>query len=519
MNTDQEWARELFERSRQGEEPAWVADHAEMMRTGQRRNRVRALAASGSVLATAAVVAAVGIGVAGGVDRKAPEPTPGTSVAPPTKTAAAVADPAKVLDYADFSGFSTKDGKGTAGGFFKNYYIAVSTTTARDTMRLLSTLDPTLGHLARTAPIADRVRLVPDTDPMAQDMASLSATVLWTESGLPASALQSAKATAPTGTLLVSYVDAAGENPVGKATCITDGDTNTDLLHPVKTSANGWMDAAQWGACTKSTLPDGSTLLSATKSYGPYVVTDVARRFPGTGGEVVLEWHNYADTLQVPTAGEPMAPPQPDPRRLLSGNPVAPDKLVAALSDAGLTPPLTPVPVTAPSNTPLQPFSFGPGWKADPAGSHGSTAALTVENGCVYEQHTVATKQPIDSFAGTTPSGIQADATASVDIMATGSGPHWMDDLRQHGTGGCDTAAYRFSLDTMSPVPAGTGDDAFIENWYGQDRATIFIRFGDDIMRVDVSASAPNQHAFTQADKAWFVDLATKIAARVDGKS
>ncbi|WP_194914359.1 hypothetical protein [Catenulispora rubra] len=515
MNTDPEWARELFERSRQGEEPAWVADHTEMMRTGQRRNRVRALAASGSVLATAAAVAAVGIGVAGGADRRTPEPTPGTSVASPTKTAAAAADPAKVLDYASFDGFSTKDGKGSAAGFFKNYYIAVSATTAHDTMRLLSTLDPTLEHIAKTTPIADRVRLVPDTDPMAQDMAELKATVLWTESGLPASALQPVKSTAPTGMLLVSYVDSAKEKPAGQATCVTDGDTNTDLLHPVKTSGDGWMDAAQWSPCTKSTLPDGSTLLSSTKSYGPYVVTDVARKFPGTGGEVVMEWHNYADILERPTPGGSTVPPQPDPKRLLSGNPVTADKLVAALSDAGLTPPMTPVPVTAPSNTPLQPFSFGPGWKADPAGSHGSTATLAVEDGCVNEQHAVASKQPILGYAGTTPSGIQADATVAVDIMGAGSGPHWMDDLRRHGTGGCDTAAYHFSLDTMSPVPAGTGDDAFIENWYGQDRATIFIRFGDDIMRVDVSASAQNQHAFTQADKAWFVDLATRIAARL----
>ena len=50
MNTDQQWARELFERSRLGVEPVWVADHAAMMRTGQRQNRVRALTASGSVV-------------------------------------------------------------------------------------------------------------------------------------------------------------------------------------------------------------------------------------------------------------------------------------------------------------------------------------------------------------------------------------------------------------------------------------------------------------------------------------
>ncbi|MEY9854959.1 hypothetical protein ABH935_000558 [Catenulispora sp. GAS73] len=519
MNTDQDWARELFERSRQGEEPVWFADHTEMMRTGQRRNRVRALAASGSVLATAAAVAAVGIGVAGGADRKAPEPTPGQSVASPTKTAAAVADPSKVLDYASFDGFSTKDGKGSAGGFFKNYYIAVSTTTARDTMRLLSTLDPSLEHLAKTAPIAGRVRLVPDTDPMAQDMAGLNGTVLWTESGLPASALQPAKATAPYGTLLVSYVDSTNERPAGgQASCVTDGDINTDLLHPVKTSGDGWMDAAQWGPCTKSTLPDGSTLLSSTKSYGRFVVTDVARRFPGTGGEVVVEWHNYADVMEVPTPGVSTAPPQPDPQRVLSGNPVTADKLIAALSDSSLTPPLAQPSVTTTPTTMLQASDFGSGWRADPAGFHGTTTDLVVDNGCTNEQNPVTTPQPIYSYAGKTPSGIPVDVTAGVNVMKPGSGPSWMADLRQHVTNGCDTAGNAYSRDTLSLLPTGTGDDAFIENWYGQGRQTIYIRFGDDILRVDLSAMDPNRPAFSQADNDWFAGLAAKAAARHDGK-
>jgi hypothetical protein len=346
MNTDQEWAGELFERSRQGEEPVWVADHAEMMRTGQRRNRIRALATSGSVLATAAVVAAVGIGVAGGVGRKTPEPSPGQSVAPPTKTAAA-ADPAKVLDYAAFNGFSTKDGKGSSGGYFKNYYIAVSATTARDTMLLLSRVDPTLEHLAKTTPLGHDVRLVPDSDPMAQDMAGLNATVMWTDSGKSADALQSTQATAPTGTLSLSFVDSTDEGPVGKAICITDGASGSDMLHPVQTSASGWKDTAQWGPCTKSTLPDGSVLLSQTKSYGPFFIVAAARRFPGNGGEVVMTWHNYADVMVPPSSGPPVS--TPDPQRALSPNPVTADKLVAALSDTGLAPTLVPVPEPHPA--------------------------------------------------------------------------------------------------------------------------------------------------------------------------
>ena len=61
---------------------------------------------------------------------------------------------------------------------------------------------------------------------------------------------------------------------------------------------------------------------------------------------------------------------------------------------------------------------------------------------------------------------------------------------------GCDKAGLPYSRNTMSPLPAGTGDDAFIENWFGQTR----IRFGDTIMPVDVGGPNEMTSAFTQAD-------------------
>lgn len=340
QQTDQEWARGLFERSRQGEEPAWVADHAAMMQAGKRRNRVRALTASGSVLATAAAVAVVAIGVGAGAERKAPSPSPGQSVtSTPTKRAAAV-DPANVLNYAEFGNFSMKpDNAQNANTPNKeDFYIPVSTTTARDTMQMLSELDPALAHIAKRTASGqsqdDLLRLVPDDDPLARSLAGLGATVWWTNSGVPASVAQSSKATVPTGTLSLSFVDSTDEGPAGGAVCVSDGVSSSDLLHPVRASNTSWTDTVQWSPCLKSTLHDGSTLLSTTKSYGPFYVATVARRFPGTGGETVLTWTNYASGIAQAQNG-------PDPSRALSPNPVTVDKLVAALSDPSIGSPLT----------------------------------------------------------------------------------------------------------------------------------------------------------------------------------
>jgi hypothetical protein len=166
----------------------------------------------------------------------------------------------------------------------------------------------------------------------------------------------------------------------------------------------------------------------------------------------------------------------------------------------------------------LQASDFGAGWTVDPAGSTGKTGDLVVDDGCVNTQNPVASPQPLYGYAGKTPSGLSVTATAQVDIMKAGSGPGWMTDLRQHGTGGCDQAGLRYSQDTMSALPAGTGDDAFIENWYGQGAETFFIRFGDSIMRVDVTTANHEMPAFTQADKDWFAGLAAKAAARHGGK-
>jgi hypothetical protein len=169
----------------------------------------------------------------------------------------------------------------------------------------------------------------------------------------------------------------------------------------------------------------------------------------------------------------------------------------------------------------LQAADFGSGWTFDAQQSHGTTGALVVDDGCTNEQNMVDTPQPMYTYTGTTPSGIRVTANAGLDIMKHGSGPGWMTELRKHGTGGCDQGdqkQLKYSQDTMTPLPSGIGDDAFIENWVGQGTETFFVRFGDDVLRLDLVTPDRTMPAFTQADKTWFAGLAGKAAARHAGK-
>jgi hypothetical protein len=498
MSTDQDWARDLFERSRQGEEPTWVADHAAMMRAGRRR-RNRTMAASGSAVAVLSVAAAVGVGVLDDGAPRTHQPRPVTPGLPTSTATHAAADPAKVLDYARFAGWSTKDAKGQSPDYFKKYYVAIPHSAALDSMRLLSRLDPTLSHIEKPSGSAYDIRLVPDDDPMAKDMSLLNLQTQWKGGG----------------NLSLDFRDDAGSMPGDPGDgCRPTEDMMAGMLHPVHQSGGGWSEEAKWSACNKMTGNDGSVITSSTKSYGPFSVVYAIRRFPGDTGAVEMLWWNYK------AAFGPIGP-TPDPKQVLSPNPITAEKLEAALTDPALVPPLTSAPAGAPPQTMLQAADFGSGWTYDAAQSHGSTGALVVDDGCTNEQNMVATPQPLYTYTGTTPSGISVTANVGVDSMKHGSGPSWMTELRKHGTGGCDQGdqkQLKYTQDTMTPLPGGIGDDAFIENWVGLDDETIFIRFGDDILRLDVNKPDHTMPAFTQADKTWFAELAKKAAARHAGK-
>jgi hypothetical protein len=502
MSTDQEWAHDLFERSRDGEEPAWVADHIAVMRAGRRR-RTLAMAASGSAVAVLSVAAVVGVVALNDGAPKTHQPRPVPPGVPVTTATPMAADPAKVLDYVQFDSWRTKDNKSADGDYFKKYYIAVPESTARDTMQLLTRLDPAFSHITKrtTVPAADRdIRLVPDDDTIAGDMAMLGARVPWRGHG----------------NLSLTFTDDADLVP-GDPTggCRSMDMQEAGVLDPVPVADNGWTEGAKIGPCDNSTLPDGSTLQSTSKSYGPYAVVYATRRFPGDTGAVELMWWNYDTTFTSPNGMSP------DPKRVLSPNPITADKLKTVLSDTTLVPPLKSAPAAAPPATMLQASDFGRGWTYDAQQSHSTTGALVVDDGCTDQQNAVVTPQPMYTYTGTTPSGGKVTATIGVNVMQHNSGPGWMAELRKHGTGGCDQGdqkQLKYSQDTMTPLPGGIGDDAFVENWVGQNTETLFVRFGDDILRLDVATPNQTMPAFTQADKTWFAELASKAAARHGGK-
>jgi hypothetical protein len=504
MSTERDWARELFDRSRGGEEPAWVVDAGLLATAGLRRKRARARMVSGSVVAVI-VAAAVGISVSG-TGRATPVDPPHPSTAPPARHYASMS--AAYQDIVGGAGWRTKDAKSQDPDYFKKYYIAVPDSTVRDTIGLLTHLDPTLGHVVAAPHAASRdIRLVPDSDQMAQDMDLLSMTIQWTPDGQrpPTSG-------GPSGSLALEFHASGGFDATSRDCPGPDAGLQA-FLDPVSVGGGGWTNGAKWSPCTTSTLKDGSVVMTRTKTYGPYYVAVVARQFPHDGGSIFATWSNYSENRIGNTA--------PDPKSVLPTNPVTVHLLVAALSDPSLVPGLTADPITGTPSDQLQASDFGPGWRLDSAQSHGTTGALVVDNGCDMQQNPVAKVQPMYAFAGTTPSGLSVTATVGTDIVAKGSGPAWMAKLRQHGTGGCDqgqAGELKYSQDTMSPLPAGTGDDAFIEHWVGQGNETIFIRFGDGIFRLDVSTPDHKMPTFTSADRTWFAGLAAKAAARHAGK-
>jgi hypothetical protein len=503
MSTDQDWARELFDRSRGGEEPAWVVDSASLAAAGLRRKRARGWTVSGSVVAVI-VAAAVGISLSG-TGRATPAAPSQSSTTPPPRHYAS-----KSAAYQELVGgfsWSTKDAKWQDSDFFKKYYIAVPDSMVKDTVGLLTRLDPTLGHfVAAPHAVSGDVRLVPDSDPMARDMAMLNTTFQWSPDGQrpPASG-------GPSGSLALEF-QASGGSDATSPDCAGTSNGFQGFLDPVSIGGGGWTDGAKWSPCTASTLKDGSVVLTRTKAYGPYLVAVVARQFPHDAGSIVATWSNFSDNWTANMS--------PNPKSVLPANPVTVPLLTAALSDPSLVPGLTADPVTGTPADQLQASDFGPGWHLD-SGSHATTGDLVVDNGCDMQQNPVATAQPMYAYTGPTPSGLSVTATFGTDIMAKGSGPAWMASLRQHGTSGCDqgqAAELKYSQDTMSPLPSGTGDDAFIEHWVGQGSETIFIRFGDGIFRLDVTTPDHKMPAFTAADRTWFAGLAAKAAARHAGK-
>lgn len=313
MNTDHEWATGLFERSRDAEEPFWAPDQTTLMRSARRRSRIRTLTASGGMVAAAALVVGVGIGVGGALGRKAPGPGPGSS--------AAAVDPAEVLGYAAFSNPVVMGSK-----FVAEDVVKVPASTARDTLQVLTRLDPTLAHFAKAHAVSQKSRVVPDDDPAAEETTSLSAAVLWTVPGTSAADA----ATRLAGTLSLA-VDSAQQAPDAQEHCMTTGAQPPGLLGLMQVEGE-WKEIAALGPCTKSTLPDGSTLWSSTTSADSLTVVSVTRYFANNGGVLEVAWRNFPLPTTSPNwAGHAVNP-----------NPITVEQLKAALSDPTLVPPLPP---------------------------------------------------------------------------------------------------------------------------------------------------------------------------------
>jgi hypothetical protein len=514
---DQEWARDLFDRSRAGEEPMWVADHGAMAKAGQRRNKIRTMAASTCAVAVLAVAAGVGSMVVG---------TGGKSYPPP----ADAPELARVFQYFSIFTSGTKSGaypQADAHGVTTTPIPAAAAGTAT---ALISQLDPGHSHIGLIPSdfaSDEAVTVLADDDPVAKDQSVLGFSGTWTPSG----EISSSPTSGPTqnGTLSIQF-DASGFG-LGPASTGTDGcgiSANSAANGAANESAAaysdgaGWATNAKWSPCATSTLADGSTLMSSSESYGDFVIDNAARVFPNGAGAIEIAWQNF--TFGAPVSASPNTSgqeptPRPDPATVLSPSPYTMQQLLDALSAPSVVPGLTPVPVTAPPAGTLQAADFGPGWVYDYTHSRvfAGMPGLSAANGCAVKPTSGASAYTL--YDGTLPSGEPVSATATVYRLPAGSGASAMADVARDAAAGCKGAsianepfAGSGAKVPVTALPAGIGDGGIIE--FGDQ---FVVRSGDTIVDVHIGGSdTPGKTipAASDADRQWLVGLARTAVAR-----
>ncbi|NUR62568.1 MAG: hypothetical protein HOV87_28515 [Catenulispora sp.] len=496
--SDQERMYDLFARSRREPEPVWTPDIAAIAVGGRRRRRLRAVAVGGGAAGALAVTAVVVIGL-GGI-------TIGSSASPGTTRPRSTS----VFDYASISLSTSND-----------LPAAVLPVSAVDKMSaLIDALDPDHAHLrsmrsAYTMP-ALQFRMVGDGNSAVKGINSITASSVYTASGtVPARGTK-----APNGSLSVTI--AATANGLGRTTytapdvsienipcgyMLQDAFQSTPPEHP-----------AHWSQCTTTQLPDGSKVDSSSTPDGDGTVSVAIREYPNNAGGIVVTWSDYPSwktTLDDPTMGDHA----PDPSVVLKPNPFSEQQLAAALSDPGLGPSGKAKPVGHGPKQFLKMGDLGADASYNPSSSSGSTGDLPMDNGCDYKDvNPLAKSGRTATYTVTTPGGKKVTVNELEYPLAPGTGPATMATARSQAQGGCDQQAQLYSKDTAKNLPTGIGDEAFVENGVGTGAVTVWMRFGDTILRVDVTHSGSMPDLSAPADQAWLANVARAAAAHWTAK-
>ena len=491
---DQDWMQDLFERSRREPEPAWTPDTAAIAIGGRRRRRLRAASVGGGALGALAVTAAVVIGLGGFTTSASVRPT----TTPPRSTS--------VFDYASIT-LSGSD----------NARLTLPVSAVDRMSALIDTLDPGHAHLRSMRPASSapglRYQTVGDGSSALKGITTIIATSVYTADGtVPAPRVKT-----PDGSLEITVATDAGhlghdayntpDVSVYNIPCgyrLMDAFMSTPPDH-----------AAHWSKCTSTPLPDGSKVDSASTPDGDGVVSVAIREYPNNGGGIAVIWTDYANWRTMP-GDSALTHQTPDPSVVLKPNPFSEQRLAAVLGGPQFGPTSTTSTSKPVGNGPkqfLKTGDLGTGAAYDPSSSNGSTGDLPMDNGCDYKDvNPLAKPGRAAVYTATTPSGKKVTVSELEYPLPSGTGPATMATARSQAEGGCDQHVSLYSKDTAKDLPAGIGDQAFVENGVGTGAVTVWMRFGDTILRLDVMQDHAMPDLSAPADQAWLQNVAEAAA-------
>ena len=212
---------------------------------------------------------------------------------------------------------------------------------------------------------------------------------------------------------------------------------------------------------------------------------------------------------------------QPSAAEVLTPTPWSENGLGAALSDPAVGPVLAPLPPPNADGKLLVPADVGPDWAYDPGSRESSTGEFVMDNGCTPD-HSIfglAAGRAL-GYTGSLPDGTRATGFEGEYRLPAGTGAKTMQDARTYARGGCDPAAKDggFSQDTVTELPAGIGDGAFVENQPQQGGVRVTVRVGDTILQTDLTrADRQRLTLSSDADRAWQQRIAAAMVARYTG--
>jgi hypothetical protein len=491
---DHDWMKGVVAQVCGEAEPTWVPDTEAIAVGGRRRRRLRVASVGGGAVGALAVTAAVAIGLGGF--------TGGASASPGT-----VPRSTSVFTYADIA--VSGSGEVPPG---------VVPASAVDKMSaLIDVLDPAHAHLrAMQTPYA-AFKAVADGSSQVKNITSITADSVYTTDGT----VPERDVKTPNGSLEIMVASNAEE--LGRIT-YNEPDVSKEnipcgyALHDAFQATPPAHDA-HWSACKSSTLPDGSKVDSASTPDGTGTVSVAIREYPNNAGGVVLTWSGYADWKT--NLGDPQTMDKaPDPSVVLNPNPFSEQQLAAALLDPELGPGAgAKKSVGDGPKQFLKTGDLGKGAVYQP--SSGGMGDLPMDNGCEYKDvNPLARQGRAAAYTATTPGGKKVTVSELEYPLFSGTGPSTMATARKQADGGCDQNGLAYSKDKVKALPAGIGDEAFVENGVGTGAVTVWTRFGDTILRIDISqigGTMPDLSA--PADQYWLLNVAQRAAAHWTAKN